>query len=82
MHVVARGENLTRIAAHYGVTVDAIVQANGIANPSRIIGGQRLVIPGAYRGAGRSGRGPGGSGRARRSARRRPACTSSRAART
>ena len=47
VHVVARGENLTRIAAHYGVTVAAIVQANGIANPSRIIGGQRLVIPGA-----------------------------------
>ncbi len=47
MHVVSRGENLTRIAAHYGVTVAAIVQANGIADPSRIIGGQRLVIPGA-----------------------------------
>jgi len=47
VHVVSRGENLTRIAAHYGVTVAAIVQANGIANPSRIIGGQRLVIPGA-----------------------------------
>ena len=46
VHVVARGENLTRIAAQYGVTVAAIVQANGIANPSRIIGGQRLVIPG------------------------------------
>jgi soluble lytic murein transglycosylase-like protein len=29
------------------VTVAAIVQANGIANPSRIIGGQRLTIPGA-----------------------------------
>ena len=47
VHVVSRGENLTRIAAHYGVTIDAIVQANGVANPSRIIGGQRLVIPGA-----------------------------------
>ena len=46
VHVVSRGENLTRIAAHYGVTVAAIVQANGIANPSRIIGGQQLIIPG------------------------------------
>lgn len=45
VHVVARGENLTRIAAQYGVTIAAIVEANGIANPSRIIGGQRLVIP-------------------------------------
>jgi len=47
VHVVARGENLTRIARHYGVTVTAIVQANGIANPSLIFGGQRLTIPGA-----------------------------------
>ena len=47
VHVVARGENLTRIAGHYGVTVAAIVAANGIADPSRIYGGQGLVIPGA-----------------------------------
>jgi N-acetylmuramoyl-L-alanine amidase len=46
-HVVARGENLTRIARHYGVSVAAIVAANGIANPNRIVGGQRLSIPGA-----------------------------------
>ena len=47
VHVVARGEHLTGIAARYGVTVDAIVRANGIANPSRIFAGQRLAIPGA-----------------------------------
>ena len=47
VHVVTRGENLTRIAKHYGVTVAAIVQANGITNPSRIFGGQRLTIPSA-----------------------------------
>ncbi len=47
IHVVSRGENLTRIARHYGVTIDAIVAANGIVNPSRIFGGQRLVVPGA-----------------------------------
>jgi soluble lytic murein transglycosylase-like protein len=47
VHVVARGENLTRIAGAYGVTVADIVAANGIANPSRIFGGQQLVIPGA-----------------------------------
>jgi LysM repeat protein len=45
-HVVARGENLTRIANHYGVTVAEIVADNGIANPSRIFAGQRLAIPG------------------------------------
>ena len=47
VHVVQRGENLTRIARHYGVSIDAIVLANGIANPSRIYGGQQLVIPGS-----------------------------------
>jgi N-acetylmuramoyl-L-alanine amidase len=47
VHVVARGENLTRIAKRYGVTVAAIVQANRIANPSRIFAGQRFTIPGA-----------------------------------
>lgn len=46
-HVVATGENLTRIARQHGVTVAAIVAANGIANPSLIFTGQRLTIPGA-----------------------------------
>ncbi len=47
VHVVQRGENLTTIARHYAVTVGAIVAANGIANPSRIFGGQQLTIPGS-----------------------------------
>jgi soluble lytic murein transglycosylase-like protein len=47
VHVVQRGENLTTIARRYGVTVGAIVAANGIANPSRIFGGQQLTIPGS-----------------------------------
>ena len=47
VHVVSRGENLTRIAVRYGVTVDDIVAANGIANPSLIVAGQRLVVPGS-----------------------------------
>jgi LysM repeat protein len=46
MHVVVAGEHLTRIARRYGVTIAAIVEANGIADPSRIFPGQRLVIPG------------------------------------
>jgi soluble lytic murein transglycosylase-like protein len=46
VHVVQRGENLTTIARRYGVSVGAIVAANGIANPSRIFGGQQLTIPG------------------------------------
>jgi N-acetylmuramoyl-L-alanine amidase len=46
VHVVTRGENLTRIATMYGVTVADLVAANAIADPSRIFPGQRLVLPG------------------------------------
>ena len=45
-HTVRSGEHLTGIARHYGVTVNAIVATNGIANASRIYAGQRLAIPG------------------------------------
>nr|HID12818.1 LysM domain-containing protein [Anaerolineae bacterium] len=44
-HVVQRGENLFRIALRYGTTVEAIANANGIANPARIYAGQVLLIP-------------------------------------
>jgi len=47
IHLVERGENLTLIAARYGTTVAAIVQANNIANPNLIYVGQRLTIPSA-----------------------------------
>ena len=46
VHVVTRGSSLWAIAKHYGVSVSAIVVANGLANPSRIFAGQRLTIPG------------------------------------
>lgn len=46
-HLVRPGEHLTGIARQYGTTIQAIVAANGIANPSYIRAGQRLVIPGA-----------------------------------
>ena len=46
VHVVNRGSTLWDIAQRYGVSVSAIVAANGIANPSRIFAGQRLTIPG------------------------------------
>lgn len=45
-HVVQPGDSLFRIALQYGVTIDAIVQANNIVNPNLIIAGQSLVIPG------------------------------------
>lgn len=46
-HVVQPGENLYRIALWHGVTVEAIAQANGLADPARIFPGQVLSIPGA-----------------------------------
>ncbi len=45
IHVVRRGESLWGIANAYGSSVGAVAAANGIADPSRIFGGQRLVIP-------------------------------------
>lgn len=46
-HVVQRGDTLYSIARRYGVTVQSLVQANGILNPNLIYVGQRLSIPGA-----------------------------------
>lgn len=45
VHIVQRGEYLNTIAVRYGVTVAAIVQANGLANANLIYVGQRLQIP-------------------------------------
>ncbi len=46
-YTVKAGDNLSTIAKMYGVTTAALVQANGITNPSRIYVGQKLRIPGA-----------------------------------
>jgi phage tail protein X len=46
IHVVEGGDTLNRIAQRYGVTVDAIMQANGFTERNRILRiGERLVIP-------------------------------------
>ncbi len=44
-HVVQRGETLWAISARYGVSIEAIVSANGLASASFIRTGQQLVIP-------------------------------------
>jgi tetratricopeptide (TPR) repeat protein len=44
-HMVIEGEYLTMIAARYGSSVSAIVEANNIANPNRIFAGQELTVP-------------------------------------
>lgn len=44
-HVVQSGDTIGSIAIQYGVTVQAILQANQIANPDLIRVGQELIIP-------------------------------------
>jgi LysM repeat protein len=44
-HGVQPNETLTAIARQYGVTVEALVAANGIRNPNRIEAGTTLLIP-------------------------------------
>ncbi|HEY7563649.1 MAG TPA: LysM peptidoglycan-binding domain-containing M23 family metallopeptidase [Acidimicrobiia bacterium] len=46
-HVVAKGDTLAGLAAAYGTTVQALVEANSITNPNLIRPGQELVVPGA-----------------------------------
>lgn len=45
VHVVSSGETLGSIARNYGVTIDAIVAANSLANPDQLAIGQELIIP-------------------------------------
>jgi lipoprotein NlpD len=51
VHILRPGENLYRLSRYYGVSVDAIVRANDIADVTRLTVGQRIWIPGAKRGS-------------------------------
>ena len=44
IYIVVKGDNLTRIAKRYGVTVKQLVAWNGIANPNLISPGQEIKI--------------------------------------
>ncbi len=44
-HIVQPGENLFRISLRYGVSIEAIVQANGLSSADTVYVGQRLIIP-------------------------------------
>lgn len=46
-YTVQEGDTLGAIAVQFGVTVDAIVQANDIADPNLILPGDTLIIPAA-----------------------------------
>ena len=60
VHVVQWGETLALIASRYGVTMEAIMDANGLSNPDQIYAGQRLIIPAPGGPGGHDG--PGGPG--------------------
>ncbi|MCB9459915.1 MAG: LysM peptidoglycan-binding domain-containing protein [Anaerolineaceae bacterium] len=45
LHTVQRGETLYKIATAYGLTVNDLVTANDISDPTLIYGGQQLIIP-------------------------------------
>jgi len=44
-YVVARGDNLLRIAKRFGVTLEALMEANGLKNADRVDAGATLTIP-------------------------------------
>ena len=44
-HVVQQGETLSKIAAQYGVTVEALMALNSITDPNLIQVGENLAIP-------------------------------------
>lgn len=44
-HTVAPGETLYSIARRYGISAEAIAEANGLANPNQLFVGQVLYLP-------------------------------------
>ena len=44
-HTVARGDTLTRLAKKYGVSAQAIMEANGMKNADQLQLGKTLTIP-------------------------------------
>jgi LysM repeat protein len=47
VYIVQPGDWLSRIASRFGVSLSALMAANGITNANLIYVGQRLIIPGA-----------------------------------
>ncbi len=44
-HTIRRGEVVSTIARHYGVSQDAILQANNLSRRSKIYAGKTLIVP-------------------------------------
>ncbi len=47
VYIVQPGDSLFGIAVQFGVSMDALMEANNISDPDRIFSGQRLIIPGS-----------------------------------
>lgn len=45
-HTIASGESLYTIARRYEVTTQALVSANNLSSPDKIVVGQKIIIPG------------------------------------
>lgn len=60
VYTVRPGDMLSAIAMRYGVTVEALMQANNLRNPNKIVVGQELIIPEAETGMPMDGPGTGG----------------------
>lgn len=48
IHVVQQGDTIWSLARQYGVSVNRIVTANGLENPSQLVIGMSLLIPVPY----------------------------------
>lgn len=45
VHVIQPGDTLSAIAANYGVSMQAIIDANGLVDPDNLTAGDELQIP-------------------------------------
>jgi murein DD-endopeptidase MepM/ murein hydrolase activator NlpD len=46
IYIVEEGDTLYEIALRFGTTVDELAEANGLADPSHLLPGMQLVLPG------------------------------------
>ncbi|MBA4419696.1 MAG: hypothetical protein C0391_00950 [Anaerolinea sp.] len=46
IYIVQNGDNLTSIAAQFGITTDELIAVNGIIDPNLLAVGDELIIPG------------------------------------
>ena len=56
IYTVRRGDTPSEIAAKFGVSLSALLKANGLTSKSKIYPGQKLKIPGRYASSGGKGK--------------------------